>query len=613
MVAGNVREASVFPICLREFEVVRVWDVTPGMRRVVVGGPAMREHVRDGIALPAVKTTGFDDDIKVMPTDPVTGGFPFEVPRNTAGGVVDWTPGSFDYLRTYTVRAFDADAGEMTIDFALHETGLASTWARRVQPGDGVLIAGPKHSAGLPTAADWMLIGGDETALPAIGHCLEKLPPSLPATVVIEVAEPSHRQELTSAAPVDITWLYRSDVGGRSRLVETIQAAQWRAGQPFLWVGGETLTIKPLRRWAKQEKQIPKDFTQIIGYWRRREVATVEGHPELVDVAAEGPGAFDRIHELSELLPPFALRVAVTLGVFAEIEGGTTTVEAIAAACGAQPEPLRKLLRHLAVLGLVNRVDGGFSLTEDGSLLSDPDGWLAETLHLDGFASQVNMSFVGLLDVIRTGVPAGVGGLPVGEWLKDPVRLGQLHDAQAGEASYLAPALKDAISFDGVQTVAIVGEGGGAYADALLREFESLNVSVVGMPTLTARMLGDVARQRQSLVKRIDRSHTAPLGERVDLLIVSNIVDTLPDEDTAVALAAYTESADRIVIATTLLDPDTTDDHHTEDDLSRLCVFGSGRRTEAELREMISSIGAEVVHVGPLGWGAHVVEYRART
>jgi hypothetical protein len=133
------------------------------------------------------------------------------------------------------------------------------------------------------------------------------------------------------------------------------------------------------------------------------------------------------------------------------------------------------------------------------------------------------------------------------------------------------------------------------------------------MPTLTARMLGDVARQRQSLVKRIDRSHTAPLGERVDLLIVSNIVDTLPDEDTAVALAAYAESADRIVIATTLLDPDTTDDHHTEDDLSRLCVFGSGRRTEAELREMISSIGAEVVHVGPLGWGAHVVEYRART
>lgn len=52
--AGSVRDLTVSPICLREFDVLRVWDVTPGMRRVVLGGPAIGEHTRDGVVLPPV-------------------------------------------------------------------------------------------------------------------------------------------------------------------------------------------------------------------------------------------------------------------------------------------------------------------------------------------------------------------------------------------------------------------------------------------------------------------------------------------------------------------------------------------------------------------------------
>ncbi len=407
---GTVRELSVSPICLREFDVLRVWDVTPGMRRVVLGGPAIGEHVRDGVRIPAVQTTGFDDDVKIMPPDPVTGGFPFEVPRNTTTGLVEWTPGSFEYTRTYTVRSFDAEAGELAIDFALHESGLASTWARRTTPGEKILVAGPKHSAGLPTAADWMLIGGDETALPAIGHCLEKLPQTLPATVVIEVADPSHRQELSSAAPVDIIWLYRSETGGRSRLAETIQSVRWRDGQVYLWVAGETLTVKPLRRWAKRDKGIPKEFTDISGYWRERRVTTVEGDPQLVDVSAAGRDPFEAIHEYSEVLPPFALRAAVTLGVFTEIDAGATTAQDIAAACGVRAEPLLKLVRHLAAMGLLLRDGETFSLTEEGVVLADPDAPWVEELRVDSVQSQMQLSFVDLVDVIRTGRPVGSAG-----------------------------------------------------------------------------------------------------------------------------------------------------------------------------------------------------------
>ena len=38
--------------------------------------------------------------------------------------------------RDYTPRRFDAQARELTIEFALHGDGAASDWARRAQPGD---------------------------------------------------------------------------------------------------------------------------------------------------------------------------------------------------------------------------------------------------------------------------------------------------------------------------------------------------------------------------------------------------------------------------------------------------------------------------------------------
>ncbi len=261
--AATVREVEVFPICIREVEVLRVEDVTPECA-VIVGGSAMDSHVRDGVRLPAVCHQRFRDDA-ALPVDPQTGALPFDTPRNTDTGAVDWPAGSFQYSRTYTVRSYDADTREMAIDFAEHEGGLASDWAYRVRPGETILMAGPKHSASLPREAEWMLVAGDQTALPAIARCLEMLPADMPATVVIEVAEPSHRQELKSEAPVEITWLFRSENGGKSRLVETVQAARWRPGQPYLWVAGEALTIKPLRGGRSRTGRSPSSSSRSRG------------------------------------------------------------------------------------------------------------------------------------------------------------------------------------------------------------------------------------------------------------------------------------------------------------------------------------------------------------
>ncbi|WP_206489798.1 siderophore-interacting protein [Rhodococcus sp. KRD162] len=598
--AGTVREVQVFPICLRELDVLRVEDVTPGMRRVVVGGPSMDRHIRDGVELPPVRTTGFDDDVKVLPVDPSTGTLPFPVPRNLDDGTVDWPAGSFPYGRTYTVRRFDEDKRELVLDFAAHEGGLAATWSRTVQPGEKVLIAGPKHSASLPRDVDWILIAGDETALPAIAHCMEKLPADLPATVVVEVAEPSHHQELTSAAAVDITWLYRSDNGGDSRIVEAVQAAQWRTGQPYLWVAGEALTIKPLRRWAKQDKKIDKQFVEIAGYWRRREESV--DAPAVVEVDSGS-----RLHEMSELLPPLAIRAAVTVGIFAAVDGVADTVGAIAAECNTDVGATAKLLRYLVLLDLLATDGERFTLTEMGSILADPDTFTSQALHHDKIHTQLEMSFLGLMEMVRTGKPARSHSFAAKSI--EPGFVADFHEEAAFGALYRAPALPDAIDLDGVATVAVYGEAAGVYADTLTRMRPDIAITLVGLPATNQRNLVDVAQTRRSAVHCVDASEFTPLHTPVDLAIAVDLVDAHPDADARLLLSSLAASARRVVVVTDLLDPATSDEHDIEDDILRLCLYGSGRRTETELRELITAAAGVDACIRSLGWGAAAVEF----
>ena len=48
--------------------------------------------------------------------------------------------------RRYTVRAWDDDQRELTIDFVVHgDHGYAGPWAQRAQPGDCLQFTGPER------------------------------------------------------------------------------------------------------------------------------------------------------------------------------------------------------------------------------------------------------------------------------------------------------------------------------------------------------------------------------------------------------------------------------------------------------------------------------------
>ena len=91
-------------------------------------------------------------------------------------------------IRTFTPRRFNDERLELDVEIVLHGSGAASEWADRAQPGDGVAISGPGRGYTIDAAAPSFLLGGDETAMPAIAQLLEVLPAVATVDVHIEVA-----------------------------------------------------------------------------------------------------------------------------------------------------------------------------------------------------------------------------------------------------------------------------------------------------------------------------------------------------------------------------------------------------------------------------------------
>lgn len=264
------RRAIVLPPVLRELEVAAVHDVTPGMRRVRLVGEQLGAFSAGDLSVPAFRTPAFDDHVKVLLPSP---GHDRPVLPVQEDGRLDWTAGGVRAIhRDYTPRCFDPVAGHLDLDFAHHPTGHASTWVETLAPGDPAWIVGPTHSATMPEGVDWLLVVGDETALPAIGRLLEELSPDYRAQVFVEVADSTHEQDLATSDRVELTWLHRDGAtpGSTDLLSRAVEAAPWWDGQAFAWVSGESAMLRPIRQFLKAERGMERDCLDLTGYWRAR-------------------------------------------------------------------------------------------------------------------------------------------------------------------------------------------------------------------------------------------------------------------------------------------------------------------------------------------------------
>ncbi|GAA4885088.1 siderophore-interacting protein [Kitasatospora terrestris] len=233
--------------------VVRTERLTPHMQRVVLGG--------DGLA--AFTAGDFTDHyVKILfaPTG-VTYPEPFDLEKIRE----DLPREQWPVTRTYTVRAWNPEQRELTVDFVVHgDEGLAGPWAARTRPGDVVRFMGPGGGYTPDPTADWHLLAGDESALPAIAAALEALPADARVHAFVEVAGPEEEQKLAA----DVTWLHRGERPAGELLVQAVRALERPEGRMHAFVHGEAGTVKDLRAFLRVDLGIPREDLSISGYWR---------------------------------------------------------------------------------------------------------------------------------------------------------------------------------------------------------------------------------------------------------------------------------------------------------------------------------------------------------
>lgn len=213
-------------------------------------------------------------------------------------------------FRTYTVRRVDPSAGELDIDFVVHDhAGPAGMWAEGAIVGQELVIVGPDqrspHSVGgldwHPGNASRVLLVGDETAAPAIASILESLDGSYDVDAFIEVPAAGDVAPVACRPEFRVRWLARDDGAHGASLIESV--ARWtqdsadvlaRAAAPrrqvlddidvdrellwdspedvegefYAWIAGEAATVKHLRRMLVSDHGVDRKRVAFMGYWR---------------------------------------------------------------------------------------------------------------------------------------------------------------------------------------------------------------------------------------------------------------------------------------------------------------------------------------------------------
>jgi NADPH-dependent ferric siderophore reductase len=233
--------------------------LTPGLVRLTLG-----EGDLDGFAMP--EATDAYVNVAIPPLDA-----PYDAVFDPAQVRADFPQHTSPARRRYTVRSWDAVSRTLVVDFVVHgQHGVAGQWAAAAGPGSVLVFEGPGGGYRPDPAADWHLLVGDESALPAIAASLEALPGDALAVVRLVCDGPDHELQLPSPGRVDVRWLHRTGApDDADLLLEAIRDLPFPRGRVHAFVHGEGGEIRGIRRHLLVDRDLARADMSCSPYWRR--------------------------------------------------------------------------------------------------------------------------------------------------------------------------------------------------------------------------------------------------------------------------------------------------------------------------------------------------------
>ncbi|MEU9844164.1 methyltransferase [Actinomadura sp. NPDC048032] len=323
-------------------------------------------------------------------------------------------------------------------------------------------------------------------------------------------------------------------------------------------------------------------------------------------VSAAADEAVPALWAMAQLATPMAVRVAATLRIADHIAAGLRTVPELAAATGADAGGLARLMRYLAVRGVLTRDDSDrYGLTALGEpLRGDHPGGLRACLDVEE-GGRAELCYVELLHSVRTGEPAYPRRFGLSFWddlAAEPRREAAFRAMLRPGGADRARRIASAYDWASLGRVVDVGGGDGTLLAALLTAHPGLRGVLVERPPAT-----DAARKALAAAGVADRAEVET-GDMFGRLppgaggyVLSLIVHNWGDDPARAILARCAEAAgaDGSVFVVENVGPDGAGP--TGLDLRMLAYCGGKVRSLPELSALAAEAGLGVASVHPAG------------
>jgi hypothetical protein len=330
-----------------------------------------------------------------------------------------------------------------------------------------------------------------------------------------------------------------------------------------------------------------------------------------------GPHAGERAaspaQELRRLMDGYLttqlIAIAARLGVADVLAAGPRTGAEVAAEVGAAPGPLTRVLRGLALDGvLAEGSDGRFALTEVGACLRDaiPGSMRGPAIVRGGLYFR---AAAGLLAAVTGGRTAfeQIYGEPFFDHLDGhPDHAGEFQASMAGRAGQEADAVVRAYDFSGLDLLVDVGGGPAVLLSAILRSAPGLRgVLFDREPTMAAAMARLEAEGVAERAECVAGDFFSALPAGADAYLLSRVLHDWDDADAlrilTVCRAAMTPAGRLLVVEAILPERAVELPEAIRMDLHMLMLLGARERTEAELRRLLGAAGFVLASVAPTG------------
>lgn len=311
--------------------------------------------------------------------------------------------------------------------------------------------------------------------------------------------------------------------------------------------------------------------------------------------------------------PPRCLHVVADLGVADALGEDPMTAVELAAAVGAHPEALGRVLRLLSTLGVFE--------ARDGKILHSPASRLLRADHPQSMRPFVRMfgmrfnweTYAELGHSVRTGRPAGDEVTPGGFWAyfsDRPEEWSIFNEAMEAKAHGQVAAIVASYDFSGFKVIGDIGGGRGHLLRAVLEQAPAARGVLFDLPRVIDEA-GGLASERLTLQAGDFFKDELPA---CDAYLLMDIIHDWNDEESETILKAIFRSArpgTKLLLLETIVPENNTLDWSKMLDVHMLALLGGKQRTRQEFKALLAEAGFTFEREVDTGAGSSIIEAAA--